>query len=89
VEFGGGALARVVRLDNRGLDPPEPMIRTLRALAGLGPEDVLEIHNDRRPVFLYPKLAEGGFRFETRDQPDGSAVVRIWRDPGPDPPPSR
>jgi uncharacterized protein (DUF2249 family) len=66
------------RLDNRGLEPPEPMIRTFAALDALPAGEVLEIHNDRRPMFLYPHLQERGFRYETVDEPDGSARVRIW-----------
>lgn len=47
-------------LDNRGLPPPEPMVRILEAMSELHPGEVLEVLNDRDPVFLYPKLAERG-----------------------------
>jgi uncharacterized protein (DUF2249 family) len=69
-----------IRLDNRGLEPPQPMIRTFQALDALAPGAVLEIHNDRRPAFLYPHLEEQGYRYQTLDEPDGSARVRIWRE---------
>jgi uncharacterized protein (DUF2249 family) len=72
--------ADYVRLDNRGLEPPEPMMRTLQALGDLRARAVLEIHNDRAPQFLYPHLRERGYRFRTLEQPDGSALVRIWRE---------
>jgi len=68
-----------VRIDNRGLEPPEPMIRVFSALGELPPGDVLEIHNDRRPMFLYPHLEERGFQYQTLDEADGSAFVRIWK----------
>jgi uncharacterized protein (DUF2249 family) len=71
--------ARWTRLDNRGLDPPEPMMRTFAALGALADGEVLEIHNDRRPMFLYPHLEERGYRYQTLDQEDGSAFVRIWK----------
>lgn len=67
----------LTRLDNRGLLPPEPMLRTLAALEDLAPGDVLEIHNDRVPVFLLPHLDDAGARYEVEPQPDGSAKVRI------------
>jgi uncharacterized protein (DUF2249 family) len=70
---------RWTRLDNRGLEPPEPMIRTFAALNELPPGGVLEIHNDRRPMFLYPHLEERGYRYQTLDAEDGSAIVRIWK----------
>jgi tRNA 2-thiouridine synthesizing protein A len=64
-------------LDNRGLEPPMPMIRTLEALSGLAPGDVLVIHNDRVPVYLLPQLAEEGATYDVDELPDGSARVRI------------
>lgn len=69
-----------VFLDNRGLTPPEPMQRTLARLAELGVGTVLVIHNDRVPVFLLAQLEEDGYPFETRAQPDRSAIVRILKD---------
>jgi len=66
-------------LDNRGLEPPEPMIRTLEAAERLGENEVLTIHNDQRPMFLYQRLEERGFAHQTEEQSDGSAIVRIWR----------
>ena len=64
-------------LDNRGLEPPNPVIRTLEALEGMGQGDVLVIHNDRVPVYLLPQLADEGASYEVATLPDGSARVRI------------
>lgn len=47
-------------LDNRGLLPPEPLVRTLEAVEGLAVGEVLEIWNDRDPRFLYPELTARG-----------------------------
>lgn len=66
-------------LDNRGLEPPNPMIRTLEALEGMGPGEVLVIHNDRVPVYLLPQLADAGADYQVEEQPDGSARVRITK----------
>ncbi len=71
---------RVLELDNRGLAPPEPMLRVLERLGELRPGDRLVVRNDRRPLFLYPELAERGFRHHTEDLPDGTVRVVIWRD---------
>ena len=72
-------MSRVINLDNRGLEPPEPMLRTLEAAAALGEGDVLVVLNDRRPMFLYPRLEQKGFRHETEDLPDGGAKITIRR----------
>lgn len=66
-------------LDNRGLEPPNPMIRTLEALDAMAPGDVLVIHNDRVPIYLLPQLADEGAEYEVLEQPDGSAQVRITK----------
>lgn len=58
-------------LDNRGLQPPEPLIRILDSLEHLGPGEVLEVLNERDPVFLYPELQSRGAAVRTDKQPDG------------------
>ncbi|HZJ08833.1 MAG TPA: DUF2249 domain-containing protein [Trueperaceae bacterium] len=68
-------------LDNRGLEPPQPMIRTLEKLDSLDDGDVLTIHNDRVPVYLFPQLLDLGASYTVDEQADGSAVVRITKAP--------
>ncbi|MCL6633696.1 MAG: DUF2249 domain-containing protein [Alicyclobacillus herbarius] len=68
-------------LDNRGLEPPQPMIRTLEFLDNqaacqegtLG----LEIWNERVPVFLLPELEDRGFAFTIDDSDLAEGTVRI------------
>ena len=43
-------------LDNRGLEPPQPMMRTLKTLEKMKSGDSLAIINDRRPMFLYEEI---------------------------------
>ena len=66
-------------LDNRGLEPPQPMMRTLAALKDLGENAMLTIINDRRPMFLYEQLEELGFKQKTEQQKDGSYKIEIYR----------
>ncbi|MDF1507780.1 DUF2249 domain-containing protein [Robertmurraya sp. DFI.2.37] len=68
-----------MRLDNRGLEPPNPMMRTLRALETLAEGDTLEIINDRRPMFLYEQLDELGFKHITEPNEDGSFTIKITK----------
>ncbi|MBI2393055.1 MAG: DUF2249 domain-containing protein [Deltaproteobacteria bacterium] len=66
----------VVFLDVRDLEPPEPMVRTLEALASLPRGGTLVQLNVRVPQLLLPKLAERGFTWEVREQsPD---LVRLF-----------
>ncbi|MFE6075916.1 DUF2249 domain-containing protein [Paenibacillus sp. NPDC057886] len=66
-----------VVLDNRGLEPPQPMMRTLAALERCKPGEVVLIHNDRVPVFLIEELVNLGCLYTVEDQADGTAKVRI------------
>lgn len=66
-------------IDNRGLEPPQPMMRTLAALEKLGKNEKLTIINDRRPMFLYEQLDEQGYKYQTEQQDDGSFRIEIIR----------
>ncbi|MBU5342409.1 DUF2249 domain-containing protein [Caldifermentibacillus hisashii] len=64
-------------LDNRGLEPPQPMMRTLKQLEKMEKGEQLVIINDRRPMFLYEELDELGYMHETEAQEDGSYKIII------------
>ncbi|HEX6587550.1 MAG TPA: DUF2249 domain-containing protein [Longimicrobiales bacterium] len=66
----------VVVLDVRGLEPPEPMMRTLAALESLPDGATLVQINVRVPRFLLPLLEERGFGYEVREQ--GADLVRLF-----------
>ncbi len=68
-----------VRLDVRGLEPPEPMVRTLTALETLPEGHALVQINVRVPQFLLPILAERGYAWEVDESPADHVVVRIRR----------
>jgi uncharacterized protein (DUF2249 family) len=66
----------VIVLDVRGLEPPEPMMRTLEALAAMPRGKTLVQINVRVPQYLLPRLRERGFTYEIREQ--GPDLVRIF-----------
>lgn len=66
-------------LDNRGLEPPNPMMRTLKALEKLEKGQSLKIINDRRPMFLYEQLDELGYKHTTEPNDDGSFTIEITK----------
>lgn len=69
----------VVRVDARGLMPPEPLVKILEAIAQLPEGAVLQAHTDRRPMHLYDQLQTRGFQGETLEQTDGSFVTYVRR----------
>lgn len=65
-----------VVLDVRGMEPPEPMTRTLEALEQLAPGTTLVQINERIPRFLLPQLEERGFTYHIRQQ--SPELVRVF-----------
>jgi uncharacterized protein (DUF2249 family) len=70
----------LVEVDARGLEPPQPLVKILEALAHLPAGATLQARTSRRPLHLYPHLHERGFTGETEELSDGSFVTRIHRD---------
>ena len=70
-----------VNLDNRDLDPPEPMVRILAAAEKLGPGETLSALLRREPVFLFPQLEKRGFRWLGGFTPDGTTYELTVRAP--------
>lgn len=71
--------AEPIQLDARGLEPPQPMMKILEALATLPAAASLMAHTDRQPMLLYPMLEQRGFTYETVPQSDGSHLTHIRR----------
>jgi hypothetical protein len=66
-------------LDVRGLNPPEPLMRTLAALETLPDGHELLQVNARVPQFLFPMLVERGFACDVDESRADRVLVRIWR----------
>jgi uncharacterized protein (DUF2249 family) len=61
----------VQHLDNRELDPPEPMVRILAATETMKEGEVLSALLCREPLFLIPELAKRGHAWRGGFEPDG------------------
>ena len=68
-----------INVDARGLEPPQPLMVILEALARLPEGAELRARTDRRPMHLYAHLEERGFTGQTEEQHDGSFVTTIRR----------
>ncbi|MDE2379949.1 DUF2249 domain-containing protein [Bradyrhizobium sp.] len=69
----------VRQLDNRDLDPPEPMVRTLAAVEELRPGEVLCALLCREPVFLLPELGKRGLAWSGGFEADGTTYRLLIR----------
>lgn len=68
-----------VLLDNRGLSPPEPMLRILAALESLSSGGKIVAKMDRRPMFLFPELDERGCAYTCDPAPEGGFLLTITK----------
>ena len=66
-------------IDARNLEPPEPFVRTMDALDGIGPDEKLLLLLSREPHPLYRALEINGFSWQTDRKPDGLVEILIWR----------
>lgn len=72
----------ILHMDNRELDPPEPMVRILAATEELDSGQVLSALLGREPTFLFPELAKRGHAWRGDFEPDGTTYkifVRVGR----------
>jgi uncharacterized protein (DUF2249 family) len=68
-----------IDVDARGLEPPQPMVKILEALAALPERTGVRAFTDRRPMHLYAQLEARGFTGQTEEQTDGSFITHIRR----------
>ena len=71
------SVVQIVEVDARRLEPPQPLVKILEALATLPDGAELRARTDRRPIHLYSHLAERGFTGESEEQTDGSFITHI------------
>lgn len=67
-------------MDNRELDPPEPMVRILAATETMEQGEVLSALLCREPIFLIPELGRRGHAWRGGFEPDGTTyriLVRV------------
>lgn len=66
-------------LDNRDLDPPEPMVRILAAAENMREGQVLSALLCREPLFLIPELAKRGHAWRGGFERDGKTYKILVR----------
>jgi hypothetical protein len=68
-----------LHVDVRGLEPPQPLLAVLKLIEAGTAFEVLVVHHEREPVFLYPALAARGWRHELLPTGAGDVQLRITR----------
>lgn len=67
----------VIELDVRDLEPPQPLMKALEAVATLPAGARLQLHTRWRPALLYAELEKRGFIGKSEEQSDGSYLTHI------------
>jgi len=70
--------AEIIDVDARGLEPPQPLVKILEALATLPTGAELRARTDRKPMHLLAELEDRGLTYETKEQNDGSYLTHIY-----------
>lgn len=70
-----------IKLDVRGLPPPEPFVNIMQALQTLPDGTTLLVQIHREPYPLYEALREAGYSWETSALACGNFVIEIVRAP--------
>lgn len=65
-------------LDNRGLEPPEPMVRILSIVKDFEQGDELVALMDREPLLLYQELERRALEWSIEEDAD-HYVLKVWR----------
>jgi uncharacterized protein (DUF2249 family) len=68
-----------IEVDTKGLEPPQPLVRILEAVATLPDGASIVALTDRRPMHLYSHLEERGLVGETKEAVDGSFITYVRR----------
>lgn len=72
-------MKREIVIDARGLEPPEPMERVLKALAETDAGVRVRFLIHREPFPLYPLLSQMNCEHQSRLMADGSYEILITR----------
>lgn len=70
---------KLVTIDVRQLEMPQPMMRILEQLDVLPSDSALFVYHKRIPVFLLPELAERNFDYRIKEIAEGEVRLLIYK----------
>ncbi|MHB1697729.1 MAG: DUF2249 domain-containing protein [bacterium] len=69
----------IIKLDVRGLEPPQPLLKIFSTLESLKEDSALHIVHERKPIHLYPRLKDAGYKFLTEETGNDLYTIKIWK----------
>ncbi|MFA5371193.1 MAG: DUF2249 domain-containing protein [Sideroxydans sp.] len=70
-------MGSAIKLDVRGLPPPEPFVNIMQVLQTLPAGTALQVQIQREPYPLYDALRESGYTWQTSALADGDFLIEI------------
>lgn len=70
---------KMVEIDVREFEMPEPMVKTLEAAESLTPGQALYVHHKRTPQYLIPELEKRGFQMLEKHIDDFNTKLIIFK----------
>jgi uncharacterized protein (DUF2249 family) len=70
---------KLITIDVRNLEMPQPMITILDSLGQMADGDALFVYHKRIPVYLLPELSERGFEYRVKEIRDGEVHLLIFK----------
>ncbi len=76
MQFSG----KIIIVDCRELEPPEPMVKILETVNNMAADEAVLMIHRKRPRLLFSKLDELGFNHDVTEESEGLIKLLIWRD---------
>ena len=70
---------RLMKIDVRGLEMPQPMHKILSSLDEIAPDHALYVYHKRIPVYLLPELSDRGFEYRFKEIGEGEVHLLIYK----------
>lgn len=70
---------KIEKIDVRALEMPLPMSTILNTLATLNDDKLLYVHHKKVPQFLFPELAERGYKWYIHEIEEGDVKLLIYK----------
>lgn len=68
-----------IEMDVRGLEPPQPLLKIFEALENLKDDEALYVTHERKPIHLYPRLKDAGYKFLTEERGNELYTIKVWK----------
>ena len=71
---------KIITIDCRELEPPEPMVKVLEAVHVMGDDEAVMMVHRKRPRLLFPRLEELALKHEITEESESLVKILIWRE---------